>query len=321
MESVPNALAQPDAQLQAQAAPVARVLWDAPRPMRLWHLASLDAPTVAVVWSLAFAWAVHIRLPLWLVAVLALTTWAIYIADRLLDARKALRFDCVSILRDRHFFHWRHRRWFAPLSFFAVIGAAILVASRMAHASLPSGTVIAVAAFGYFARVHSSSGLAQPTPRPRRIAHNLILSKELLVGVLFTAGCLLPAWMRSAERPWPLALAAVFFAALAWLNCHAIEHWESQPWQLRPWRTGARSDSPNGVARDASIVALAGFFLALVFAATQPSAVRIAELLAAAAASCLLLALLDRLRHRITPLALRAAADLVLLTPLVLLLR
>jgi hypothetical protein len=48
---------------------------------------------------------------------------------------------------------------------------------------------------------------------------------------------------------------------------------------------------------------------------------RPAALTAAAAASALLLALLDRIRGRLTPLALRAAADLVLLTPLVLLLR
>jgi hypothetical protein len=48
---------------------------------------------------------------------------------------------------------------------------------------------------------------------------------------------------------------------------------------------------------------------------------RIALLVASGAASALLLALLDRLRGRLTPLALRAAADLVLLTPLPFLLR
>jgi len=56
--------------------------------------------------------------------------------------------------------------------------------------------------------------------------------------------------------------------------------------------------------------------LAALFAVQQP---RIAALLAAAAASSLLLALLDRLRANPTPLALRALADLVLLTPIVLL--
>lgn len=45
---------------------------------------------------------------------------------------------------------------------------------------------------------------------------------------------------------------------------------------------------------------------------------RAAALLACGALSALLLALLGRLRRRMTPLALRAAADLVLLTPLLL---
>jgi hypothetical protein len=47
---------------------------------------------------------------------------------------------------------------------------------------------------------------------------------------------------------------------------------------------------------------------------------RAAELAMAAALSSLLLAALDGLRSRLSPLALRAAADLVLLTPLALLL-
>ena len=48
---------------------------DAPAPLRLWHLASLDAPTVAAVWGLAFAWAAHIALPRWIPALLALGTF------------------------------------------------------------------------------------------------------------------------------------------------------------------------------------------------------------------------------------------------------
>jgi hypothetical protein len=48
---------------------------------------------------------------------------------------------------------------------------------------------------------------------------------------------------------------------------------------------------------------------------------RSAALVASGAVSALLLALLDRLRSRLTSLALRAAADLVLLTPLALLLK
>jgi len=57
--------------------------WVAPVPLRLWHLASLDAPTVAVVWTLGFAWAASVRLPPWIPVLLALATWAVYVADRL----------------------------------------------------------------------------------------------------------------------------------------------------------------------------------------------------------------------------------------------
>ena len=66
------------------------------------------------------------------------------------------------------------------------------------------------------------------------------------------------------------------------------------------------------------MVAFAGLSLAVIACAWHP---RSAELILAGAASALLLALLDRMRTRLTPLALRAAADLVLLTPLVLFLR
>ena len=58
--------------------------------------------------------------------------------------------------------------------------------------------------------------------------------------------------------------------------------------------------------------------LACVLFQPQP---RSAALVAAGAASALMLALLDLVRNRLTPLALRVSADLVLLTPLTLLIR
>ena len=68
----------------------------------------------------------------------------------------------------------------------------------------------------------------------------------------------------------------------------------------------------------ALFLAFAGLLLAL---AARPTHTRFVALLLAGAASALLLALCDRLRPRITPLALRTAADLVLLTPLLLFLQ
>ena len=271
---------------------------DAPAPLRLWHLASLDAPTVAAVWGLAFAWAAHIALPRWIPALLALGTFAVYVADRVLDARRALRSGAVHTLRARHLFHWRHRRALVPLAAIAAVAAACLIFSRMPAINRARNSVLAAAALMYFSGVH---GAHQAPTWLRRI-----FSKELLVGVLFTAGCAAPAFSRlGSVWPTPLLAAMAFFAALAWLNCHAIEEWESA---ARPEHTVRL-----GVLLGACGIAAAAFSLH-----ADP---RIAALLAAGSASALLLALLGSLRTRLTPLALRAAADLVLLTPLVLVLR
>lgn len=273
-------------------------LIETPQPVRLWHLASLDAPTVAVVWSLAFARAAEVRLPAWVPVLLALGTFAVYVADRLLDARRALHTGNVESLRERHFFHWRHRRILAPLACAAALIATVIVFSEMPAALRERNSVLAVAALAYFSGVHLPR-------RPRWLTP--LLSKELLVGLLFTAGCALPTLTRmhfEAAKLCAVLAAMSFCAALAWLNCYAIDQWESAASARLPFA--------------ATLIAVAGLLLAAVSFSTQP---RIAALFAAAATSAILLALLDRHRARLAPLALRACADLVLLTPVALLLR
>ena len=270
---MPLPLANPPAQSRASSrlrpaggAPVARLA--APAPLRLWHLASLDAPTVAAVWSLGFAWAAGVRLPRWVPMLLALGTWSVYIGDRLLDARAGLRSGASSQLRERHFFHWRHRRtWFRWPS--------------PPHAPRPPSSLSCMPAGP--PRTQLSAGRRRPglllrrplaPPPPAWLAP--LLSKEFLVGVLFTAGCALPALLPAARipataaRPRGLSPAVVFFAALAWLNCHAIERWESR----------------RGVAHRslASLLGLAGLLLAVLLPPHSPAP---AALLAAGAASAL----------------------------------
>ena len=104
----------------------------------------------------------------------------------------------------------------------------------------------------------------------------------------------------------PLLIPVGFFALLAWLNCHAIDRWEADP----------HSAATQRVLPFAALLALAGLLLAALLLNTQP---RSAALLATGSAAALLLALLHKLHTRLTPIALRAAADLVLLTPVFLL--
>jgi hypothetical protein len=287
--------------------PVAGRRLDAPDLLSRWHLASLDAPTVAVVWSLAFGWAARIQLPVWIPVLLAMAAWAVYIMDRLLDARTALMTDRPDRLRERHHFHWRHRRILFPLAVVAACAAACIVLTLMPAGARERNSVLAVAALAYFTGVHFSRqlpfvGLSSLLP---------LLKKELLVGLLFTAACAMPAWSRAATMGnsplWPLSAAILFFVLLAWLNCHIIERWESDP-------------LPNEfrVFILPSLLALTGLLLAFILFFVQE---RSAALVASGAVSALLLALLHGIRKRLTPLALRVAADLVLLTPLTLLLR
>ncbi|MGO9434663.1 MAG: hypothetical protein ACLP00_10255 [Terracidiphilus sp.] len=270
---------------------------DVPGPLRIWHLTSLDAPAVAVVWSFGFAWAAGVHLPLWVPVLLALGTWVVYIGDRLLDARIAIRSGDLSSLRDRHFFHWRHRRVFAPLACCASAVAIAIVFSLMPPAIRERNSVLAFAALAYFSRVHL------PHAHPKILVP--LRSKEFLVGVLFTAGCAFPSFVRIhavanfAVSLWPFLLVVTFFAALAWLNCSAIDRWESS--------------EATGNSTAAFALAAIGLISALVLFPYQPHD---SALFLAGSASAFLLALFDIRRSRLTPLALRCAADLVLLTPI-----
>ena len=291
--------------------PSASRCFDAPAPLAFWHLASLDAPTVAVVWALAFAWAARVPLPVWTPVLLALVAWPVYIADRLLDARSVIRTSLAHRLRQRHHFHWQFRRFFIPLGVVSACAAAWIIAVCMPIAVRERNSVLAVAGLAYFSSVHASRVF------PRFLSRFLapFVAKETLVAVIFTAACALPALSRAAVRAplgpasvlWPLVVAFGVFTLLAWLNCHSIDRWESG--QISPHDGPSRG---SGMFPQAVGLGLAGMLLAGALSSNH----RIALLVASGAVAALLLAVLDRLRDRLTPLALRAAADLVLLTPL-----
>jgi hypothetical protein len=270
---------------------------DAPTLLRFWHLVSLDAPSVALAWSLSFAWVAHVRLPLWVPALLTLAVWAVYVGDRLFDARRSLQAGDIQNLQERHLFHWRHRRVLAPLAVAAASGAAFIIFNFMPVSARERDSLLAAASLVYFTRVHTGR-------KP-----SLLLSKEFLVGMLFTAGCALPALSRAAlphsAMPLPLLIPVVVFALLAWLNCHAIDRWE----------TSSDCTSRLSISFRAGLLAVTSGVLSAALCASQP---RSSALLACAAISAFLLSQLDRFRNRLTPVALRAIADLVLLTPLLL---
>lgn len=162
-------------------------------------------------------------------------------------------------------------------------------------------SVLAAAALMYFSGVHSAVRIPAWLRR--------IVSKELLVGVIFTAGCAAPAISQMhftagrGSAKWPLFVCFAFFAVLAWVNCRAIERWES-------------SEKQAGVLLHAGMLTVAG---AAISAALWQANPRAASLALAGTTSSLLLLLLDRARFSISALTLPVLADIVLLTPALLL--
>jgi hypothetical protein len=280
--------------------------WRLRAALHFWHVASLDAPTVAVAWGWAFAWIAHVHLAAWPLVLLGLVVWALYVGDRLLDARAGLRNPPGHELRERHYFHWRHRQVLAPLAVVAGLASAWIVRLRIPLIALPQDSAVAVATLAYFSGVHARFRL--PVTVARMLA--VIGSRECLVGALFAVGCVLPAW--SMDPLWSspaspvrlLALPAVYFSALAWLNVRAITHWEA----------GAKRKGLH-IGRAALWLAAAG--LAIAASLLQVHS-RSAALVAAGAVSALLIGWLNRRRMDFGPLTLRATVDLALLTPLVL---
>ena len=261
------------------------------RVLRFWHLLSLDAPTVAALWCWAFGRAARVRLAPWLPIALALGTWLFYVADRLLDAR----LSPPSALRERHCFHYWHRRAFLAVAAPVALALAALVA-QMPRSLIAAYSVLGVLSLLYLGLVHL------PLPLRRIALHSF--PKEFAVALLFAAATALPAWdaaSRHAAGMSPshaLLFLCPVFAALCWLTCLAIEDWEQH-------RSGFRIPL-------LALCTLAG--CAFTIPAVASSMAR--ELAAAALLSAALFLLLDH--SRMAASGRRIAADLVLLTPLLL---
>jgi hypothetical protein len=261
-----------------------------------WHLLSLDAPTVAAVWSWSFARAAHIDLPRFAPLLLAVGTWLVYVTDRILDGLDRANRE---YLRERHHFYSEHRKAFLAAN--AVVCPIFLwfVFTRMSPAArLEDSAVFAVAAL-YFLLVHAhGAGVERWLP------------KELAVGTLFAAATAVPTWSRIAGHRLALVPVVALFALLCWLNCVAIEAWEGTP----ATRAGAHSTTV-WVGRHLQELAAGTALLSIGLAATHFRADALFCLYLASAMAALLLLWLAR-SNNFTAIQLRVAVDAVLLTPL-----
>jgi hypothetical protein len=258
-----------------------------------WHLLSLDAPTVAALWSWFFVRAMHLRLSLPQALLLPLGTWLLYVADRVLDG---LRQSHPALLRERHHFHARHRIAFLWAASFLAVLLAWSVRTYMRPETLRDDLCIGIFALLYLFAVHCGASR---------------LPKELAVAVLFAAATAVPAWSRlsagSGSGRDQLAPAIIFFALLCWINCVGIEKWEG----------GALHFTTRWASLHLRLIVTMTALFSLAAALLAPSPGLAAVYVAAMVSSGLLFAL-DARSSYLSPLHLRIAADAALLTPLAL---
>lgn len=314
-------------------------------PLAMWHLLSLDAPSVAALWTVFIAHVSGVALPWTSSAAMFLAVWIIYAADRLLDARSldphspaarsldprspAARLpdprspavrrgpdiappeSCPGDLELRHRFHHRHRSQFFIAILLATVALVVLL-SGIDPRSLHLYALLAALLGVWMLLIH-----ARPVPSgtTRR------LPKELAVGLFFPAAVFIPTVARMPSLRPLLLPAALLFACVCTLNCLYLYAWEHPAPRLHAhWTTRWATRHLTPIAGSILLLSI----LTTLLAATHPAALNPAAPSTLPAAACGLsaaaLLLLDALRCRLSRIHLRASADLVLLMPLPLLL-
>jgi hypothetical protein len=309
-------------------------------PLALWHLLSLDAPTVATLWTLFIARCSHLTLPWTAPAAMFIAVWMIYATDRLLDARALdINNPHHPDLEARHRFHHHHRTGFLT----ALVLSALALTTLIHHLdpqSLHLYALLATLLAAWMLLIHISPAPNSDTrehpmhlQNPRRPRTTRRLPKELAVGIFFPAAIFIPTLARTTPTPaalrtlgwlatWlrpTLLPSAILFACVCTLNCLYLYAWEHPTKRLQSHNT-AHSTTRWATAH---LTQLAIGILALSTTAAAISLPLHALPAGLPALACALSAAalftLNTLRHRIPPIHLRATADLVLLTPLLLL--
>lgn len=250
--------------------------------LKLWHLLSLDAPSVAAVWTCFLAFEVGQKQTIATPAALALAVWLLYAGDRVYDTMRG------EDRQERHRFLFQHR--------VSLYIAASIVAAALAGLMLwlpphlrTAWLLLALPLAAYVAAVH----LLQ-----------MRVPKEPLVAIFFGLATTLPLMESHAAPPAMLALFAIAFGLVCWLNCAAIARWENTLGEAdRCTRWLGRHFSLAGP----SLVLLTTPLLLL----HHTVGVGLSMM---ASAACL--TAVDSFRPRFESTTLRSLADLSLLTPL-----
>jgi hypothetical protein len=275
-----------------------RVRW---RPWLWLNLVCLDAPTVAVTWQWLFARALGVALPLRNIGALFLTAWLIYLADRLADTFSLNPAREMSL---RHRFCARHRRaWIALMVVLTACNAWLLTQHNDPRV-LKFGAIVAALALLYFLVNYTAGRVWRALPL-----------KEVIIGSLFAAGTVTALLPRMQVLEGPALLTLVLFGVLCALNCISIAFWERAIDEAQG-RESIATTWPGGVKYPVPV----GICVAVSAVLASRWSVPLALVDSCVALSAVLLAALHALRDLVPRDDRTALADLVLLTPLLMLL-
>lgn len=260
------------------------------------NLLSLDAPIVAVAWLNIFAVTWRLFVPWHAYAALGLAVWAIYMADRLLDA--SMPEAPNTQLADRHHFHKRYWRLFASAISVSLISAIALVVIHLPVEIYKYLLFGAVLVGGFFGLSLVSSSEESDSP----------VLKNSIAGFTFAYGTALVAHIYRPEMRFMDLMRApefLLFAVLCVLNISAIDLWEhsarSQDEEVR---------ASDEISLTLPIMLLSGAAVFLALRDDQDRSFYYAILVATG-----LLYILNRRRHSLSRPALRTLADATLLVP------
>jgi hypothetical protein len=177
-------------------------------PLVWLNFVCLDAPLVAICWQWIFGHTLHLVVPLGHRVALFFSAWLIYLADRLGDSM-SLRSSQPKSLRQQ--FCLRHRTVWLP----AIIGVGmvdtIVVFKAVDYATLLPGAIVGGMTIAYLAINHAGNRVWETIPL-----------KEFIISSLFAAGTLLGVTHDIFGVKSTIVSAVIFFATLCWLNCVSI---------------------------------------------------------------------------------------------------
>jgi 4-hydroxybenzoate polyprenyltransferase len=259
---------------------------------------SVDAPLVAILWQALFAFVVDVRLPWHDPVLLGLGVWIIYAADRWIEG---WRLSPEIVQTPRHLFYIRHRWPVFGIAVLAILATAIIAFIKLESHEFKASVVLLIPTLLY---LFSHQLLHRH--------HPLRLPKEICIAVIFALGCALAPAVHAPDRLMLLCLPALLFCMLCFANCALISVWEKEV-DARHGQTSIALQLGSG----AILIRLLPWCVALTAVVAIPitghPAIRSAAV--CAAASGMLLGLLDLLHPRLGRIVSRAAVDLTLMTP------